>query len=233
MPLSEHVYCVSVTVKMTEWVEQQICIKFCIKLEHSSTETIWMIQRAAAIGNWWLTASSQQSLSYYALSLMQNFSVKHQITQMTQSPNSPDLKPCNFWLSPKLKSPFKGKRFQIISEIQENMTGQLMAIGRTVWGPKMPTLKGTEVSLSYVQCFLYIVSSSVNVSIFHITWLNIFCTDLMYFLFHMYIHISRIMDYMVGILLRKYDIKLFSKWLYSFMLPSAMYVGSSCSSSIF
>ena len=167
MPLSEHVYCVSVTVKMTEWVEQQICIKFCIKLEHSSTETIWMIQRAAAIGNWWLTASSQQSLSYYALSLMQNFSVKHQITQMTQSPNSPDLEPCNFWLSPKLKSPFKGKRFQIINEIQENMTGQLMAIGRTVWGHKVLTLRGTEASLSYVQCFLYLVTS-INVSIFHI-----------------------------------------------------------------
>ncbi|KAF6086176.1 hypothetical protein HJG60_008382 [Phyllostomus discolor] len=30
----------------------------------------------------------------------------------------------------------------------------------------MPTLKGTEASLSYVQCFLYLVSSSVNVSIF-------------------------------------------------------------------
>ena len=38
----------------------------------------------------------------------------------------------------------------------------------------MPTLKGTEVSLSYVQCFLYLVSSSVNVSVFHITWLDAF-----------------------------------------------------------
>ena len=54
---------------------------------------------------------------------------------------------------------------------------QLMVIGRTVWGPKVPTLKGTEVSLSYVQCFLYLVSSSVNVSIFHISWLDTFWTD--------------------------------------------------------
>ena len=29
----------------------------------------------------------------------------------------------------------------------------------------MPAMKGTEASLSYVQCFLYLVSSSVNVSI--------------------------------------------------------------------
>ena len=42
----------------------------------------------------------------------------------------------------------------------------------------MPTLKGTEVSLSYVRCFLYLVSSSVNVSIFHSAWLDTFWTDL-------------------------------------------------------
>ena len=42
----------------------------------------------------------------------------------------------------------------------------------------MPTLNGTEESLSYVQCFLYLVSSLVNVSIFHSTWLDAFCTDL-------------------------------------------------------
>ena len=40
MPLSENVYCVAVTFKMTERVEQQICTKFCVKLEHSSIETI-------------------------------------------------------------------------------------------------------------------------------------------------------------------------------------------------
>ena len=43
------------------------------------------------------------------------------------------------------------------------------------------TLRGTEVSLSYVQCFLYLlVSSSINVSIFHITWLDTFRTDLIF-----------------------------------------------------
>ena len=58
--LSEHVHCVVVSVKMTEQVEQQICIKFCINLQYSSVETIGMIQKAAAMGNWWLAASSQQ-----------------------------------------------------------------------------------------------------------------------------------------------------------------------------
>ena len=44
----------------------------------------------------------------------------------------------------------------------------------------MPTLKGSKASLSYVQCFLYLVCSSINVSIFHITWLDTFGTDLVY-----------------------------------------------------
>ena len=45
---------------MTEQVEQRICIKFCIKLEHSPIETIQMIQKATVMGNWWLAALSRQ-----------------------------------------------------------------------------------------------------------------------------------------------------------------------------
>ena len=52
MLLSEHVYCVAVAFKMTDQVDQRIYIKFYVKLEHSSWETIQMIQKAAAMGNW-------------------------------------------------------------------------------------------------------------------------------------------------------------------------------------
>ena len=90
---------------------------------------------------------------------------KHQVIQITQPLYSTELAPCNFYLFPKLKSPLKGKRFQAMGEIQENITGQLMVNGRTVWGPKVPTLKGTEVSLSHVQCFLYLLSCSINVCV--------------------------------------------------------------------
>ena len=41
----------------------------------------------------------------------------------------------------------------------------------------MPTLKGTEMTLYCVQCSLYLVYSSGNVSIFHSTWLDTFWTD--------------------------------------------------------
>ena len=54
------VYCVAITFKMTEWVEQWICTKFPVKLEHSSAEAIRMIQKATVMGIWWLAASSWQ-----------------------------------------------------------------------------------------------------------------------------------------------------------------------------
>ena len=42
------------------------------------------------------------------------------------------------------------------------------------------TLKGTVVSLSRVQPFLYLVCSLINVSIFPSVWLGTFCTALIY-----------------------------------------------------
>ena len=158
--LSEHVYCVAVAFKMTEQIEQWICIKFCVKFKHFSTETIQMIQKAAAMGNWWLAASSGKC----ARSCIRSHAVfwwlnsKHPgDSALHPPPHCSDLMPCEFWLFPKLKSPLKENRFQTVDEIQENTTGRLMAIGRTVWGPEVPTLKETEVSLSYVQCFLYLL----------------------------------------------------------------------------
>ena len=50
--LSEHVSCVTVTSKMTEQVEKRTYIEFCVMLEHCTKETIQMIQRATAMGNW-------------------------------------------------------------------------------------------------------------------------------------------------------------------------------------
>ena len=84
-----------------------------------------------ATGDWQLRHNNACTRAWC---LVQSFLVKHQITEVTQSPNSPDLVPCDFWLFPKLKSPLKGKRFQTIDEIQENIMEQLMVIGRTVWG---------------------------------------------------------------------------------------------------
>ena len=143
---------------------------------------LWKLFRWFTRPQLWATGDWQlhDNAPAHASCLMQSFLAKHQITQVTQSHYSLDLVPCNFWLFPKLKSPLKGKRFQTIEESQENTKGQLMVIGRPVWGPKVPTLKETEVSLSCIQCFLYLVSSSINVSIFHIACLDTLWIDLVH-----------------------------------------------------
>ena len=149
--LSEHVYCVAITFKMTEWVEQRICIKFCVKLGHCSVETIRMIQVATAMDNWWLAASSRQH-TWSCIMSYAEFFCETSNCPGESAPLQPRFGPWDFWLFPKLKSPLKGKRFQTVDGIQENMTGQLMVIGRPVWGPKVPTLKATEIS-----CILYLL----------------------------------------------------------------------------
>ena len=132
-------------------------------------ETIQMIQEGTAMGNWWLAASSWLRAHSCVTSRAECFGETSNHTG-DSAPHNHNLASCNFWLFPKLKSPLKGKRFQTVDEIHENMMEQLMAIERTVWGTKVLALKGTEVSLSYVQCFLNLVFSSINVSSFHITW---------------------------------------------------------------
>ena len=154
---------------MTEWVEEWICFRFCGKLKHFS-KTIWMILEGHSYGQL-LTGSfitTMCSLTHHVLCRVFWWNINYPGTQ----PRFDVL-----WLLafPKTKITFGGAEIQTIDEIQENTTGQLMVIGRTVWGPKVPTLKGTEVSLS-----LYLVSSSLNISIFHITWLDTFWTNLIY-----------------------------------------------------
>ena len=56
MPLSERVYCVAITLKMTEWVEQWICIKCYVKLEHPLQKVFGWFRRPQlwASGDWQL-----------------------------------------------------------------------------------------------------------------------------------------------------------------------------------
>ena len=82
-----------------------------------------------------------------------------------------------FLAFPKTKITFEREE---ISHCQWDSRKYYRAIGRNVWGSKVPTLKGTAISLSFIQCFLYLASSSINVSIFHGAQLDTFWTDLVY-----------------------------------------------------
>ena len=127
--MSECEHCVATTFKMTEQGTATNLLTFSVKLEHSSMETIKIIEKDAAMGIWRLAVSSRQCTHSC---ITKSSAKKHKITQVTQPLYSPDLAPCDFWLFPKLNSPLKGKRFPTIDEIQENTTGQLMATGRPV-----------------------------------------------------------------------------------------------------
>ena len=158
-----------------DWVSRATTLhQIFIKLEHSSMETNRMIQKATAMGNWWLAASLWQCTSS-CITSPTGFFGETSNHPGDSAPYSPDLAPCDFWLFPKLKSPLKGKRFKTLDEIQENTTEQLMVIGRTVCGPKVSTLKGDWGVI--VLCTVFLVPSSINVPILHITWLDTFWTD--------------------------------------------------------
>ena len=169
---------------MTEWIEQWMYIKFCMKLEHSLVETIQMIQKATAIGNWQLAASSQQCICSCIRSHAEFFGE----TSNHPGDSAPLPRFGALWhlTFPKTKITFERKEISDCWWDSENMMGQLMAIGRTAWGPKVPTLKRTDASLSYVQCIWHLISSLINVFIFHSAWLDTFWTDLIHTCIHMY-----------------------------------------------
>ena len=155
---------------LRQWSSKSASNFVLSNLEHSSAETILMIQRATAVGNWWLAASSHNTPAH-ALHLMQSFLVKQQTTQVTQPRYSPDLAPCNFWLFPKLKSPLKGKGFQTTYEIQGNTTGPPMVISRCLLWRGLRQ----HCPVYNVSCVLYLLQ---RLSLLHSTWLDSFWTGL-------------------------------------------------------
>ena len=54
--------------------------------------------------------------------LVQKFLAKHGTAQLRQSPYSPDLAPCDFFLFPRLKKILKGHRFEAKEDIKRNST---------------------------------------------------------------------------------------------------------------
>ena len=140
--------------------------------EHSSVETIWMIQKAKNCGQ--LCGSFITTMCPF---------VHHVSCSFFGDPgDSAPLQPRfgALWLLtfPKIKITFERKEFSDHWWDSGKYNGAFDGDWEN-WGPKVPTSKRTEASFSYVHCCLYFVSSSINVSIFHITWLATFWKDLM------------------------------------------------------
>ena len=159
---------------MTEWVEQWICFKFYVKLEHSSAETIWMIPKATAMGNWWLAALSQQHAHACITSRAEVFWRNFKSSRWL-SPLWPRFSALQLLAFAKTKITLEREE---ISDYRWD-SGKYDGTADGDWENSVRSqgayFEGTEASLSYVQCFLCLVSSSISVFIFHITWLDTFC----------------------------------------------------------
>jgi len=65
--------------------------------------------------------------------LIRSYVAKHQTFVVPHTPYSPDLAPADFFLFPKLKTTLKGRCFQTIVEIQENVITELRTITQSVF----------------------------------------------------------------------------------------------------
>ena len=104
-------YCVAITLKMTKRIEQQICIKLCIKLEHYS---------------------SLHNVPAHASHLVQRFFGKTLNHSGDSAPLQPRFGALQLLAFPQTKITFERQEIETADEIQKNTMWQQMAIGRTV-----------------------------------------------------------------------------------------------------
>ena len=95
-------YCASVK-SLSRGASQWAVRRRCLSFVYCVTVGFTMTQRADQLHH--------DNAPAHSTSVVQAFFLaKHHITQVCQPPCSSDLAPCDFWLFPKLKSPFKGRR---------------------------------------------------------------------------------------------------------------------------
>ena len=173
MPLSEHVCCVATMFKLTEWVEQKICIKFCTKLEHSSTETTQMIQKTAVMGNCWLAASSRQCACLWITSCAEFFgkTLNHPDDSAPLQPRFGTLQLLCF---PQTKITFEREEISDRRWLKKMQRGHWWRLGELYEVPRCLLWKDWGI---IVLCTMFLISSSINGSIFHVTCLDTLWTD--------------------------------------------------------
>ena len=163
---------------MTEWIQQWTYIIFCVKFELPPQKLFGWFRRPQlwATGDWQLHMTMCLLIHHI---LCRVFWWNITSPRWLSPPIAQIWRPATSAFSQNWNHLWKGSDFRPSLRFRKIQQGQLVA-GRTVWGPKVLTLNGTEVSLSYVHSFLYLVSSWINVSIFHSTWLDTFWTGLMF-----------------------------------------------------
>ena len=157
-------------------VEQWICIKFVLSLNIP----LWKLFRWLRRLQLWATSDWQlhhDNVPTHESHLVQTFLAKQQITQVTQTHYSPDFVTLHLLAFPKTKITFEreeiwdcwwdsGKYARAADGDWENCVRSQGAY-----------FEGGQGII--VLCTMFLVSSSINVSIFHSVWLDTFWTDLL------------------------------------------------------
>ena len=135
-------------------------------------ETIWVTQRAAAMGNWWLAVSPWQRKHSCVLSHAEVFG-KTSNHPGDSAPLQPKFGTLQLRAFPKTKITFDRE------EISDYRWGSGKYNGGNWWG--LGELCEVSRCLLWgvtVLCTMFLIPSSINVSSFHITWMDTFWTDL-------------------------------------------------------
>jgi hypothetical protein len=108
------------------WLSRECASQFGTRRPHSHDLADIRHLRAAVRGkrpnlrascNWQLHHDNAPAHSSH---LIRSFLAKHGIPVVRQAPYSPDMAHCDLWLSPKLKRPLKGSRFDSRQDIMQN-----------------------------------------------------------------------------------------------------------------
>ena len=141
---------------MPEQVEQWICIKFCIWLEHSSANTIQTIQKAVASDNWWLAASWWQCAHSYIMSPAEVFGKKSNYPG-----NSAPLQPrcAALWLltSPKTEIIFEKEEIRPSMRFRTMWQGSSWRLGKLCEVPRCLLWRGLRhhCPMDNVSCIFF------------------------------------------------------------------------------
>ena len=175
--LSEHVSCVALEFKITEW-NNSSASNFVLSLNIPPQKLCWWFRRLQlwATDDWQL---HHNSVPAYASHLLQSFLVKHQILQVTQPPVAQTWCPVTSGFSWNSNHLWKGRDFRLPVRFRETgKAGDWESCVRSQgacfegdWG---------VIALCSVSCVLF------NKCLFRITRLSIFWTDHA----HMHTHTS-------------------------------------------
>ena len=142
-------------------------------------ETISMIQKVTAMGNWWLAALSYQH-THSPISFGVEVFVETSNRPGDSAPLLPRFGARRLLAFPKIKIAFEREEISDHWWDLGKYDGAADGNCENYVRSQGTYLEGDRGIIVLCTCFLYIVSSSINVSIFHITWLDTFWTDLIF-----------------------------------------------------